>query len=159
MALVSTFFQMFIVLGMYNFGWCCKESCTAKTWLAFLADTCSQNISSSWLKQLSRPAACCYFMSTSANNYYAKKSVKATADSCLDSCPVGRKIARASMYNAHQCSGRYGNTDCRVFKQGVQNWKDFCLEINIPQGNYWILRIGVTGRFQKLDIVLENVVI
>ena len=37
---------------------------------------------------------------------YAKKSVKATADSCPDSCPVDRKIARASMYNAHQCSGR-----------------------------------------------------
>ena len=26
----------------------------------------------------------------------------------------------------------YGNTGCRVFKWGVQNWKDFCLKINIP---------------------------
>ena len=23
----------------------------------------------------------------------------------------------------------YGNTGCRVFKWGVQNWKDFCLKI------------------------------
>ena len=83
-----------------------KKATQFRTKFAFLTDTCSQNISSSWLKQLSRPAASCYFMSTSANNYYAKKSVKATADSCPDSCPVGRKIARASMYNAHQCSGR-----------------------------------------------------
>ena len=75
-----------------------KKAAQFRTKFAFLADTCSQNISSSWLKQLSRPAASCYFMSTSANNYYAKKSVKATADSCPDFCPIGRKIARASMY-------------------------------------------------------------
>ena len=30
----------------------------------------------------------------------------------------------------------YGNMGCRVFKQGVQNWKDFCLKINIPKENY-----------------------
>ena len=30
----------------------------------------------------------------------------------------------------------YGNTGCRVFKRGVQNWKDFCLKINIPKRNY-----------------------
>ena len=30
----------------------------------------------------------------------------------------------------------YGNTGCRVFKRGIQNWKDFCLKINIPKGNY-----------------------
>ena len=28
-----------------------------------------------------------------------------------------------------------------VFKQGIQNWKYFCLRINTPKGNYWILRI------------------
>ena len=27
----------------------------------------------------------------------------------------------------------YGNTCCRVFKQGVQNCKDFCIKINIPK--------------------------
>ena len=33
-------------------------------------------------------------------------------------------------------SASYGSTGCRVFKQGIQNWKDFCLKINIPKGNY-----------------------
>ena len=37
-------------------------------------------------------------------------------------------------------AGEYGNTVCRVFKWGVQNWKDFCLKINIPKGNYLIFR-------------------
>ena len=44
----------------------------------------------------------------------------------------------------------YGNTGCRVFERGVQNWKVFCIKINIPKGNYWILRIGVMGRCQKV---------
>ena len=48
----------------------------------------------------------------------------------------------------------YGNTGCWVFKQGVHNWKDFCLKINIPKGNYWILRIGVMASFQILGIIL-----
>ena len=30
----------------------------------------------------------------------------------------------------------YGNTGCGVFKQGVQNQKDFCIRINIRKGNY-----------------------
>ena len=40
----------------------------------------------------------------------------------------------------------YGNTGCRVFKLWVQNWKDFCLKINIPKKNYWIFKIGLVGR-------------
>ena len=40
---------------------------------------------------------------------------------------------------------RYGNTGCRVSKWGIQNWKDFCLKINIAKGNYWVLRIGVVA--------------
>ena len=44
----------------------------------------------------------------------------------------------------------YGNTGCRVFKWGVQNWKYFCLRINLPKGNYWILRIGVVGMCQNV---------
>ena len=39
----------------------------------------------------------------------------------------------------------YGSTGCGVFKQGLQNWKGFCLRINILKGNYWILRIGLVG--------------
>ena len=27
------------------------------------------------------------------------------------------------------------STGCRVFKRGVQNWKDYCLKINISKGN------------------------
>jgi hypothetical protein len=30
----------------------------------------------------------------------------------------------------------YGNTGCRVFNEGRQNWKDFCLKINKPKENY-----------------------
>ena len=33
------------------------------------------------------------------------------------------------------CSG-YGNTGYGVSSPGIQNWKDFCLIINIPKGNY-----------------------
>ena len=43
---------------------------------------------------------------------------------------------------------QYCNTGCRVFNWGIQNWKDFCLKINI---NYWILRIGLMGRCQKVQ--------
>ena len=48
---------------------------------------------------------------------------------------------------------------CGVFKRGVQNYKDFCLRINILKGNYWILRIGLMGKCQKLGIILEKNVI
>ena len=40
---------------------------------------------------------------------------------------------------------RYGNTGYGVSSPGIQNYKYFCLKINIPKGNYWILRIGVMG--------------
>ena len=32
----------------------------------------------------------------------------------------------------------------------TQSRKDFCLKVNIPKGNYWILRINVMGRYQKV---------
>ena len=44
----------------------------------------------------------------------------------------------------------YGNTGCQVFKRGLQIGKDFCLKINKPKGNYWILRIVVMGRCHKV---------
>ena len=31
---------------------------------------------------------------------------------------------------------QYGNTGCGVFKRGVQNYKGFCVRINILKGNY-----------------------
>ena len=48
----------------------------------------------------------------------------------------------------HHKTCDYGNMGCRVFKRGVQN----CLKINVPKGNYWILRIGVMGRCQSAKI-------
>ena len=30
----------------------------------------------------------------------------------------------------------YGNTGCGVFKQGIQNQKDFCIMINISKGDH-----------------------
>ena len=43
-----------------------------------------------------------------------------------------------------------GSTGFRDFKWRAQNWKDFCLKINTPKGNDWILRIGVMGSCQKV---------
>ena len=37
----------------------------------------------------------------------------------------------------------------RVFKWGIQTWKDFSLKINMSIGNYRILRIGVVVRCRK----------
>ena len=37
---------------------------------------------------------------------------------------------------------------------GVQNLKYFCLRINMPKGNHWILRICVVASCQKLGIIL-----
>ena len=45
----------------------------------------------------------------------------------LDICSWEKGLSRRE--------GEYGNTDCQVFKRGIQNWKDFCLNINIPKGN------------------------
>ena len=47
-------------------------------------------------------------------------------------------------------SPSYGNTGCRVFKQEVQNWKDFCIKIYTHKGNYCILKIGLMGSCQKV---------
>ena len=47
---------------------------------------------------------------------------------------------------------KYGNTGCGVFKRGVKNPKDFCIEINIPKGNYWILRIRLMGSLSTLHM-------
>ena len=44
----------------------------------------------------------------------------------------------------------YGNTGYGVSSPGIQNQKDFCLKSNISKGNYWILRIGIMGRCQKV---------
>ena len=43
----------------------------------------------------------------------------------------------------------YGNTGCGVFKREVQ--KDLCLRIIVPKGNFWNLRIGLTGSLSSLQ--------
>ena len=43
------------------------------------------------------------------------------------------------------------STGCRVFKQGVQNWKDFCLKIFVPKWNYWILKCN--GEVSKSALI------
>jgi hypothetical protein len=40
-----------------------------------------------------------------------------------------------SIFHFEQVNKGYGNMGYQVFKWGIQNWKDFCLEINIPKGN------------------------
>ena len=40
----------------------------------------------------------------------------------------------------------YGHTGCGVFKQGLQN---FCIRINTPKGNYWMLSFGLMASCQK----------
>ena len=42
--------------------------------------------------------------------------------------------AKALAFRTFRCHLHYGNTDCGVFKRGVQNQKDFCLRINILKG-------------------------
>ena len=51
-------------------------------------------------------------------------------------------------YYKTENSSSHGNTGCRVIEWAVKDKKDFCLRINIPEGNYWILKIGVVGRRQ-----------
>ena len=46
------------------------------------------------------------------------------------------------------------HTGYGVSSPGIHNYKDFCRKINIPKGNYWILRIGVGASCQKLGINL-----
>ena len=45
--------------------------------------------------------------------------------------------------------GPYGNTGCGVFKPRMQNWKYFCVRINIPHGNYGLLTFGLMASCQK----------
>ena len=44
----------------------------------------------------------------------------------------------------------YGNSGCEVVKWRIQNYKDFCLRINTPKGNYWILSFGLMMSCQKV---------
>ena len=39
---------------------------------------------------------------------------------------------------------------------GYRIGKIFCIKINIPETNYWILRIGVMGRCQKVNFLCQK---
>ena len=45
----------------------------------------------------------------------------------------------------------YGITSYGVSRPGIQNKKGFCIKINLPKGNYWILRIGLMGSLSSLE--------
>ena len=52
--------------------------------------------------------------------------------------------------------GNYGITGYGISSPEIQNQKDFCIKINIPKGNYWILRIGLMvslSSWQKSDFL------
>ena len=45
----------------------------------------------------------------------------------------------------------YGITGYGGSRPGIQIQKDFCIKINIPKKNYWILRIGTMGSLSSLQ--------
>ena len=45
----------------------------------------------------------------------------------------------------------YGISGYGVSRPGIQNKKGFCIKINLPKGNYWILRIGLMGSLSSLQ--------
>ena len=44
----------------------------------------------------------------------------------------------------------YGITGYGVSRPGIQNKKGSCIKVNLPKGNYWILRIGLMGSLSSL---------
>ena len=49
---------------------------------------------------------------------------------------------------------RYGNTGCRVFKQEIQNWKNFCTERKLLNFKNWIN--GGPQKFSKIKVLKVN---
>ena len=45
----------------------------------------------------------------------------------------------------------YGISGFGVSRPGILNKKGFCIKINLPKGNYWILRIGLMGGLSSLQ--------
>ena len=54
----------------------------------------------------------------------------------IAACGISGPSRNNSKLRLHDADTDYGNTGCGVFKWGIQNWKDFCIKINIPKGNY-----------------------
>ena len=53
------------------------------------------------------------------------------------------KIAKCKGCDIYIWTDYKYHTGYGVSSPGIHNYKDFCRKINIPKGNYWILRIGV----------------
>ena len=63
-------------------------------------------------------------------NYLKNALIKAFVEGLRSACRV---TLNTMCFNAARCIVYMG---CGVFKQGIQNSKDFCIKINIPKGNY-----------------------
>ena len=70
----------------------------------------------------------------------------------LNSSSVTLKLLWAYKWHMYRKHMHNGNTGCRVFKRGIQNWKDFCLKINIPKGNFWFFDIKIDFESQNLAL-------
>ena len=72
---------------------------------------------------------------------------------CIFACKNLDAILSIEFYHLDSIqTGSYGSKGCGVFKRGIQNKKGFCIRINILKGNYWILRIGLVGASEVLEI-------
>ena len=60
------------------------------------------------------------------------------------------KVISASCKQANVSNGLIWQYWLSSFQAGGTKSEDFCLTIDIHKGNYWILRIGVMGRCQKV---------
>ena len=75
------------------------------------------------------------FSQVLGRNYGSLTESKSEREDQLDAAPS--EFAQPKTVECQEsCSSSdedYGNTGCRVFKQGVQNQKDVCLRINIKE--------------------------
>ena len=76
--------------------------------------------------------------------YYSSQSIFGIKSPSVGIIPITKEHCIDRVENCQRTSSSMGR---RVFKWGIQNWKDFCLEINIPKG---ILRITLMGRCHKV---------
>ena len=56
---------------------------------------------------------------------------------CAEMWAFGKYVVLSQICISYESGGvDYSNTGCGVFKWGIQNYKEFCLRINIRKGNY-----------------------
>ena len=71
----------------------------------------------------------------------------------------GKKLYCANMIlKSISMDEDYGNTGCQVFKQGVQNWKDFCLKNYIcTQMKLLNFKNWCSGKLSKIGHHFSNI--